>query len=105
MRVAGRLMRVRVMGKASFAHVQDSSGQLQLYFKRDDLGEAKYEYFKLLDLGDIIGAEGTVFKTRTGEVSVHVDDCRSPGQGIPPLPDKLHGLATWKRATGTAISI
>lgn len=91
--VAGRLMRVRLMGKAAFAHIQDSSGQLQLYFKRDDLGEAKYEYFKLLDLGDIIGAEGTVFKTRTGEVSVHVEDVVLLRKAFAPLPEKFHGLS------------
>jgi lysyl-tRNA synthetase class 2 len=91
-RVAGRLMRVRLMGKASFAHIQDSTGQLQLYFKRDDLGEVKYEYFKLLDLGDLIGAEGTVFKTRTGEVSVHVDDVVLLTKAFAPLPEKFHGL-------------
>jgi lysyl-tRNA synthetase, class II len=92
-RVAGRLMRVRLMGKASFAHIQDSAGQLQLYFKRDDLGETKYEYFKLLDLGDVIGAEGTVFKTRTGEVSVHVDDVVLLAKAFAPLPEKFHGLS------------
>jgi lysyl-tRNA synthetase, class II len=92
-RVAGRLIRVRVMGKASFAHIQDATGQLQLYFKLDDLGETKYEYFKLLDLGDIIGAEGTIFKTRTGEVSVHVDDIVLLTKAFAPLPEKFHGLS------------
>jgi lysyl-tRNA synthetase, class II len=92
-RVAGRLVRVRVMGKASFAHIQDVSGQLQLYFKRDDLGDTKYEYFKLLDLGDIIGVEGTLFKTRTGEVSVHVDDLVLLSKAFAPLPEKFHGLS------------
>jgi lysyl-tRNA synthetase class 2 len=92
-RVAGRLVRVRVMGKASFAHIQDATGQLQLYFKLDDLGETTYEYFKLLDLGDIIGAEGSVFKTRTGEVSVHVDDVVLLAKAFAPLPEKFHGLS------------
>lgn len=91
--VAGRLMRVRLMGKAAFAHVQDTSGQLQLYFKRDDLGDTKYEYFKLLDLGDIIGAAGTVFKTRTGEVSIHVDDVVLLAKAYRPMPDKFHGIS------------
>lgn len=91
--VAGRLMRVRLMGKAAFAHIQDSTAQIQLYFKRDDLGETKYEYFKLLDLGDIVGAEGTVFKTRTGEVSVHVDDVVLLSKAFAPLPEKFHGLS------------
>lgn len=92
-RVAGRLMRVRVMGKASFAHIQDSDGQIQLYFKRDVLGEAKYAYFKLLDVGDIVGAEGTVFMTKTGEVSVQVQDIVLLAKAYRPLPDKWHGLA------------
>lgn len=91
--VAGRLVRVRIMGKASFAHIQDSTGQLQLYFKLDDLGETRYEYFKLLDLGDIIGAQGSVFKTRTGEVSVHVDDLVLLAKAFAPLPEKFHGLS------------
>ncbi len=91
-RVAGRLMRVRLMGKAAFAHILDGKGELQLYFKRDVLGERAYEYFKLLDLGDIIGAEGTVFKTRTGEVSVGVDTVLLLAKAFLPLPDKYHGL-------------
>lgn len=92
-RVAGRLMTVRLMGKASFAHVQDSAGQIQLYFKRDILGAAAYEYFKLLDLGDIVGAEGTVFRTRTGEVSIQVQGVVLLAKSFLPLPDKFHGLA------------
>ena len=91
--VAGRLMRVRIMGKASFAHIQDVTGQLQLYFKRDDLGTAAYEYFKLLDLGDVIGVEGVLFKTRTGEVSVHVNDVVLLTKAYAPLPEKFHGLS------------
>ena len=73
-RVAGRLMTARHMGKASFAHIQDTAGRIELYFKLDVLGDIKYTYFKLLDLADIIGAEGTVFKTGTGEVTIQVDD-------------------------------
>lgn len=92
-RVAGRLMRVRAMGKASFAHLQDGSGTIQLYFRRDDLGEQKYAYFGLLDLGDVIGVEGFVFATRTGEISIHVTDCVLLAKALRPLPDKFHGLA------------
>lgn len=92
-RVAGRIMTVRLMGKASFAHVQDTAGQIQLYFKRDVLGETKYDYFKLIDLGDIVGAEGMVFQTRTGEVSIQVDDIVLLAKSLLPLPDKFHGLA------------
>ncbi len=91
-RVAGRLMRVRLMGKAAFAHILDSSGELQLYFKRDVLGEKQYDYFKLLDLGDIVGAEGTVFKTRTGEVTVEVHNVILLAKSYLPLPDKWHGI-------------
>jgi lysyl-tRNA synthetase class 2 len=90
--VAGRLMTVRVMGKASFAHIQDASGRIQLYFKRDTLGDQKYEYFKLLDLGDIVGARGTVFKTRTGEISIQVEDLVLLAKAYLPLPEKWHGL-------------
>jgi lysyl-tRNA synthetase, class II len=92
-RVAGRLMRVRMMGKASFAHILDSSGELQLYFKRDVLGDTAYEYFKLLDVGDIIGAEGTVFKTKTGEISVQVEQVVLLAKAYRSLPDKWHGIA------------
>ena len=92
-RVAGRLMSVRLMGKAAFAHIQDASGRLQLYFKLDVLGDTKFAYFKLLDLGDIVGAEGTVFKTRTGEVSIQVHDCVLLSKAYLPLPEKFHGLA------------
>lgn len=91
-RVAGRLMRIRLMGKAAFAHILDGEGELQLYFKRDVLGEALYDYFKLLDLGDIIGAEGKVFKTRTGEVTVEVQDLVLLAKSYRPLPDKWHGM-------------
>ncbi len=73
--VAGRLMLKRVMGKASFGTVQDGSGQIQLFVTRDALGEAAYEAFKHWDLGDILGAEGTLFKTKTGELSVRVTCC------------------------------
>jgi lysyl-tRNA synthetase class 2 len=86
-------MRVRMMGKASFAHVLDSSGELQLYFKRDRLGDVAYEYFKLLDVGDIVGAQGTVFRTRTGEVTVEVDEVVLLAKSYRSLPDKWHGIA------------
>src|SRR5579875_2417795 len=91
-RVAGRLMTVRLMGKAAFAHLQDASGTIQLYFKRDVLGDAAFQYFKLLDLGDIIGAEGRLFKTRTGEISIEVTQLVLLAKAFRPLPDKFHGL-------------
>ena len=91
--VAGRMMLQRVMGKASFATLQDLSGRIQLYIKRDDLGEPAYEAFKHWDLGDIVGAEGTLFRTRTGELSVHASSIRLLAKSLRPLPEKFHGLA------------
>ena len=91
-KVAGRMMTRRVMGKASFAHLQDMSGLIQVYVTRDAVGEARYEDFKKWDIGDIIGAEGTLFKTKTGELSVKVDDARLLAKSLRPLPEKYHGL-------------
>jgi lysyl-tRNA synthetase, class II len=91
-KVAGRMMTMRVMGKASFCHLQDMSGQIQLYLQRDTLAD-KYEEFKKWDMGDIVGAEGVLFKTKTGELSVKVDDVRLLTKALRPLPDKWHGLA------------
>ena len=70
-KLAGRIMALRRMGKASFAHIMDQKGRIQIYLKKDDIGES-YEAFRLMDIGDIIGVEGFVFKTKTGEISVHV---------------------------------
>ena len=91
--VAGRMMLKRVMGKASFATLQDASGRLQLYVTRDALGEDMYGAFKHWDLGDIVGAEGTLMKTKTGELSVKVTGLRLLTKSLRPLPDKFHGLA------------
>ncbi len=91
--VAGRLMLKRVMGKASFATLQDGSGQIQLFVTRDALGEELYAAFKHWDLGDIVGAEGTLFKTKTGELSVRVSVLRLLTKSLRPLPDKFHGMA------------
>ena len=91
--LAGRMMSRRVMGKASFAHLQDSSGPIQLFLKRDKLGEERYGAFKKWDLGDLIGVTGGVFKTKTGELSVQVDDIRLLAKSLRPLPEKFHGLA------------
>jgi lysyl-tRNA synthetase class 2 len=90
--VAGRMVSRRIMGKASFAHILDESGELQLYVKKDDLGEEAYEAFLNLDLGDIVGAQGFVFKTRTGEVSLHVLALTLLTKSLIPLPEKFHGL-------------
>ena len=91
--VAGRLMSRRIMGKASFAHLLDQSGQIQLFVQRDVLPEGHYNTaFKKWDLGDIIGAEGELFKTKTGELSVRVDHIRILTKSLRPMPEKFHGL-------------
>jgi len=92
-RIAGRMMTRRIMGKASFCHLQDMSGRMQLYITRDGVGESRYGEFKHWDIGDILGAEGVLFRTKTGELSVHVDDVRLLTKSLRPLPDKWHGLA------------
>ncbi len=93
-RVAGRMMSRRVMGKAAFAHVQDMSGQrLQLYLRTDALPHGAYEDFRRWDIGDIVGATGTLFKSKTGELSVHVSEARLLSKCLRPLPEKFHGLA------------
>src|SRR3990167_1343712 len=91
-KLAGRIMTRRLMGKASFTHIQDVSGRIQLYIRQDDVGEAMYDEFKQWDLGDIIGAEGHLFKTKTGELSVKVKKIVLLTKSIRPLPDKFHGL-------------
>lgn len=91
-KVAGRMMGKRVMGKASFAHIQDMSGRIQLFVQRDNLPEGRYADFKAWDMGDIVSAEGTLFVTKTGELSVKVDDIRLLTKSLRPLPEKFHGL-------------
>lgn len=92
--VAGRMMMRRIMGKASFVSLQDVGGQIQLYVTRDELPEGFYnEQFKKWDLGDIIAAKGYLFKTKTGELSIHCDEVRLLTKALRPLPDKFHGLA------------
>jgi lysyl-tRNA synthetase class 2 len=90
--IAGRIMQKRVMGKASFAHVQDISGKMQVYVRQDAIGPVKYQAFDLLDIGDIIGVEGVVFKTKTGELSVKADNVEVLSKSLLPLPEKFHGL-------------
>ena len=90
--IAGRMMSKRVMGKASFCHVQDRDGTMQCYVTRDDLGEDKYKDFKKLDIGDILGIKGIVFKTKTGEKSVHVKELTLLAKSLQVLPEKYHGL-------------
>ena len=91
--IAGRMMLKRVMGKASFATVKDGSGLIQLYVSTDAVGAAAYAAFKRYDLGDIVAASGTLFKTRTGELSIKVTAIRLLTKSLRPLPDKFHGLA------------
>ncbi len=91
--VAGRMMLKRVMGKASFATLQDGSGRIQIYLDKNALGEGIYNDFKTWDIGDILAVEGTVFKTNKGELSVHATSVRLLAKSLRPLPDKFHGLA------------
>lgn len=92
-KVAGRMMLKRVMGKASFATLQDSTGRIQIYLDRGTLGEDNYAAFKQWDIGDIIAIEGSVFKTNKGELSVHANTARLLSKSLRPLPDKFHGVA------------
>lgn len=91
--IAGRMMLKRVMGKASFATLQDSTGRIQIYLDKGSLGEDPYEAFKHWDLGDILAVEGVIFKTNKGELSVHASSARVLTKSLRPLPDKFHGMA------------
>lgn len=91
-RIAGRMMSRRIMGKASFCNIQDSKGNIQVYVRRDDVGEEEYAAFKKYDIGDIIGFEGFVFKTKTEEISVHAEGLQLLSKSLLPLPEKFHGL-------------
>jgi len=91
-RVAGRIMAIRLMGKAGFAHLQQSGKRLQIYVKKDAVGEKGFELYKLLDLGDHIGVSGYLFRTRTGELTVHVEEITFLSKDLLPLPEKWHGL-------------
>ncbi|MEK6860781.1 MAG: lysine--tRNA ligase [Nanoarchaeota archaeon] len=90
--VAGRIVLLRRMGKASFAHIQDQSGRIQFYIREDRVGKEQYELFNLLDLGDIVGVKGTIFRTKMGEISVLCDKLELLAKSIRPLPEKWHGL-------------
>jgi lysyl-tRNA synthetase class 2 len=91
-RVAGRIMAIRLMGKAGFAHLQQDGKRLQIYVKKDAIGDAGYELWKLLDLGDHIGVRGYLFRTRTGELSIHAEELTFLSKDLLPLPEKFHGL-------------
>ena len=90
--IAGRIMQKRVMGKASFIHIQDKQGRIQAYITRDELGEDEYKKFKKMDIGDIVGVKGFVFKTKMGETSVHAQSLVLLSKSLYPLPEKFHGL-------------
>ena len=91
-KVAGRIKFIRLMGKASFVKILDRDGVMQLYFKRDEVGEEEYAFFKKLDIGDIVGVEGPLFQTKTGEVTVRVKKFTLVSKALRPLPEKFHGL-------------
>jgi len=91
-RVAGRIMAIRLMGKAGFAHIQQSGKKLQIYVKKDAVGEKGFELYKLLDLGDHIGVSGYLFRTKTNELTVHVEEITFLSKDLLPLPEKWHGL-------------
>lgn len=90
--IAGRIMQKREMGKAGFAHIQDITGKIQIYVRADALEEAKYKAYELLDIGDLIGVRGTIFKTKTGELSVKANSVEVLSKSLLPLPEKYHGL-------------
>ncbi|MBQ8537512.1 MAG: lysine--tRNA ligase, partial [Clostridia bacterium] len=90
--IAGRMTSRRVMGKAAFAHILDGEGGIQIYVKRDDVGEDVYAAFKSDDIGDLLGVTGKVFKTKTGETSIHAETVTLLAKSLHPLPEKFHGL-------------
>ena len=90
--IAGRMVSRRIMGKASFAHLLDGKGDIQFYARRDDVGEEAYAEFKTYDIGDLVGVRGTVFKTKTGEISVHASEITLLCKSLKPLPEKWNGL-------------
>src|SRR6185312_6194746 len=91
-RVAGRILAKRIMGKASFVQIQDTTGRMQLFLQQSALGGDAYDAFKGWDVGDIVGAEGALMRTKTGELSVKADALRLITKSLRPLPDKWHGL-------------
>jgi len=90
--VAGRIMQCRKMGKASFFHIQDETGKIQVYIRQNDVGEDQYSLFKKTDIGDIVGIKGSIFKTKTGEISVYAKDLTLLCKSLRPLPEKFHGI-------------
>jgi lysyl-tRNA synthetase class 2 len=103
--IAGRLMSKRGMGKVSFCDLQDKTGRLQLYARRDEMDEEAYNEFKKYDIGDIVGVNGEVFRTQRGEMSVRCKEVTLLSKSLQPLPEKFHGLTTRRSATASAMSI
>jgi len=92
LKVCGRIMSMRIMGKASFAHIKDMSGKIQIYIKKDDIGEDNYSVFRLMDIGDFVGIAGKLFHTKTGELTIHTAALTLLSKSLRPLPEKWHGL-------------
>ena len=101
--IAGRLMSKRVMGKASFCNVQDLKGSIQSYVARDSIGEDSYKEFKKFDIGDIVGIEGEVFKTKTGEISIHAAKVTLLSKSLQILPEKFHGPDEYRYSLSSEI--
>ena len=102
--VAGRIMTMRKMGKASFFHIQDRKGKIQIYIKRDDVGQEAYKVFKLLDIGDIVGIKGYTFRTKTGEISIHAEEFRLLSKSLRPIPIAKEKEVEGKKVTYDAFS-
>lgn len=102
--VAGRIMTMRKMGKASFFHIQDRKGKIQIYIKRDDVGQEAYRVFKLLDIGDIVGIKGYTFRTKTGEISIHAEEFRLLSKSLRPIPVAKEKEVEGKKVTYDAFS-
>ncbi len=101
--IAGRVMQIRVQGKAGFAQLQQGGVRLQIYVRKDAVGEAQFGIYKLLDLGDHVGVKGYLFVTRTGETTVHVTELRFLAKAMLALPDKYHGLGGCGAAVSAAV--
>ena len=91
--IAGRLLTIRLMGNSAFANLHDDSGKIQIYLQKKHVGDSAYKLFKMIDLGDIVGVKGQIFKTKTGELTINVDSIVLLSKALRPLPEKFHGIA------------
>ena len=91
--IAGRLLTIRLMGNSAFANLHDDSGKIQIYLQKKHVGESGYKLFKIMDLGDIVGVKGEIFKTKTGELTINVSSIVLLSKSLRPLPEKFHGIA------------